>query len=133
MSNLRLLHKYPFEEIIDDRETHRGRTVIRYRNETSLLQTLDLENTDDTIRRSVEKLFAPETVSYLSADEANTDNVFECLNPLTSRYASDRCLRQQIFDELSSQLSRKLEAEKDQKEKKDLKEKYDLFIQSLSK
>lgn len=132
MPKLRLLRKYPFADVVDSTRTHRGRIVSVYKNETSMLQSLDLQSTDDTIRRCVEKAFAPQSVSYLSGEEIKTDNVFECLNPLTSRYATDRCLRQQIFDALSDEMKKREQDAKDEQEKKELKAKYDEFVKSLS-
>lgn len=132
MPKLRLLHKYPFSEVVDTTVIHRGKNVNVLKNETSMLQSLDLSSTDETIRRCVEKAFCPQRVEYLGSDEINTDNVFECLNPLTSRYASDRCLRQQILDALSDEMKKREQAAKDEQEKKELKAKYDQFIKSLS-
>lgn len=132
MSKLRLLRKYPFSDVVDTTVTHRGKIVNVLKNETSMLQSLDLSSTDDTIRRCVEKAFSPQRVEYLGSDEIKTDNIFECLNPLTSRYASDRCLRQQILDALSDEMKKREQAAKDEQEKKDLKAKYDEFIKSLS-
>lgn len=132
MPKLRLLRKYPFSDVVDCSRTHRGRNVDVYKNETSMLQSLDLSSTDDTLRRCVEKAFAPQNVSYLSGEEIQNDNVFDCLNPLTSRYATDRCLRQQIFDAVSDELKKREQDAKDEKEKKELKAKYDEFIKSLS-
>ena len=132
MPRLRLLRKYPFAEVVDSSRTHRGRVVAVYKNETSILQSLDLSSSDDTIRRCVEQAFSPQSVSYLSPEEIKTDNVFDCLNPLTSRYASDRCLRQQILDALSDEMKKRDQDAKDEQEKKELKAKYDEFIKSLS-
>lgn len=132
MSRLRLLRKYPFADVVDATVTHRGKTLNVYKNETSMLQNLDLSSTDDTIRRCVEKAFTPQSVQYLDNDEVKTDNIFDCLNPLTSRYAYDRCLRQQIFDALSDELKKREQVAKDEQEKKELKAKYDEFIKSLS-
>lgn len=132
MSRFRLLRKYPFADVVDSTITHRGKTINALKNETSMLQNLDLSSTDDTIRRCVEKAFLPQSVQYLSSDEIKTDNIFDCLNPITSRYAYDRCLRQQIFDALSDEMKQREQAAKNEQEKKDLKAKYDEFIKSLS-
>lgn len=131
MPRLRLLKKYPFEEITDSIVIHRGRECMEYNNETSLMQNLDLSSVDDTMKRVIQDAFKPSTVDYLSNDEVANDNVFETLNPITSRFATDRCLRNELINQLSDVLKRKQKEESDEKAKKELKEKYDKFIQSL--
>lgn len=131
MPRLRLLKKYPFDEVIDKKITHNGRQINVFQNETSLLQNLDLSSTDSTLRDCVERAFAPQSVDYLSSEETKTDNIFECLNPITSRFATDRCLRQQILDALSDELNNRLKSEEETKKKEELKKKYDDFIAQL--
>ena len=84
------------------------------------------------MRSFIEENFAPSQISSLSAEELKTDNVFELLSPLSSRFCTDRAMRLQFANELKSYLSEREESLKRDKENKDLKAKYDEFIKSLS-
>lgn len=129
---LRPVTKYPFSSVLDDKVLVHGSEHIQVKQEQSLIFNLDVEHVDTSLRSYIEENFAPAKVSALSEDDLKTDNVFELLSPLSSRFCTDRAMRLQFANELKSYLSEKEESLKRDKETKDLKAKYDEFIKSLS-
>lgn len=129
---LRPVINYPFSSVLDDKVFIHGSEHIVVRQEQSLIFNLDVEHVDSSMRSFIEQNFAPSQVSALSDDDLKTDNVFELLSPLSSRFCTDRAMRLQFANELNSYLSQKEESLKRDKETKDLKAKYDAFIKSLS-
>lgn len=129
---LRPLTNYPFSSVLDDKVNVHGSEHIVVHQEQSLIFNLDVEHVDSSIRSFIEENFAPSQVSSLSEEELKTDNVFELLSPLSSRFCTDRAMRLQFANELQSYLSEREETLKRDKENKDLKAKYDEFIKSLS-
>lgn len=129
---LRPVTKYPFSSVLDDKVNVHGSEHIQVKQEQSLIFNLDVEHVDTSMRSYIEQNFAPSQVSSLSDEDLKSDNVFELLSPLSSRFCTDRAMRLQFANELKSYLSEKEESLKRDKETKDLKAKYDEFIKSLS-
>lgn len=129
---LRPVTKYPFSSVLDDKVLVHGSEHIQVKQEQSLIFNLDVEHVDLSMRSYIEDNFAPSQVSSLSDEDLKGDNVFDLLSPLSSRFCTDRAMRLQFANELQSYLSEKEDSLKRDKESKDLKDKYDAFIKSLS-
>ena len=129
---LRPLLRYPFSSVLDNRVSVHGSEHIQIKQEQSLIFNLDVDHVDTSIRSFIEQNFSPSQVSSLSDSDLKSDDVFELLSPLSSRFCTDRAMRLQFANQLQQYLDEKAETLKKDKETQDLKAKYDEFIKTLS-
>lgn len=128
---LRNVLKYPFSEIIDETFTMHGSEHQVIRQEQSLVFNLDVDHVDTTVQEFIQKNFSPEKVDYLSDDEMKSDNVFELISPLGSRFVTDRAMRANLAKEMERYVEERKGEIESKKNAVELKEKYDKFIASL--
>lgn len=124
--------RYPFSSVLDNTVSVHGSEHIQIKQEQSLIFNLDVEHVDNSIRSFIEENFSPSEVSSLSDDDLKTDDVFDLLSPLSSRFCTDRAMRLQFANQLQQYLDEKSESLKKDKESQELKAKYDEFIKTLS-
>lgn len=130
---LRPIIKYPFSTVIDETNRVHGVAHKVIHSEQSLIYNLDIDHTDLSIRNYIEKNFAPQQIDGLDANQLKGDNVFDLISPLSSRFVTDRAMRLQFANEMQKYLDEKKKSFDEDKKSKELKEKYDKFIESLSK
>lgn len=128
---LRPIITYPFEDVIDDKRTVGGVEMNVIHSEQSLIFNLDVDRVDNTIQQYISDNLSPATFDGLSEEQLSTDNVFDLISPLSSRFCTDRAMRHQFANELRQYLDKKTEELEDKKSKDELKAKYDKFIESL--
>lgn len=124
--------RYPFSSVLDNCVSVHGSEHIQVKQEQSLIFNLDVNHFDTSIRSFIEQNFSPSEVSSLSDADLKTDDVFDLLSPLSSRFCTDRAMRLQFANQLQQYLDEKSESLKKVQESKELKAKYDEFIKSLS-
>lgn len=124
--------RYPFSSVLDNCVSVHGSEHIQIKQEQSLIFNLDVDHVDNSIRSYIEQNFSPSEVSSLSDADLKTDNVFDLLSPLSSRFCTDRAMRLQFANQLQQYLDEKSESLKKDKESQELKAKYDEFIKTLS-
>lgn len=124
--------RYPFSSVLDNSVSVHGSEHIQIKQEQSLIFNLDVDHVDTSIRSFIEQNFSPSEVSSLSDSELKSDDVFELLSPLSSRFCTDRAMRLQFANQLQQYLDEKSESLKKDKESQELKAKYDEFIKTLS-
>lgn len=122
---------YPFEDVIDDKRTVGGVEMNVIHSEQSLIFNLDVDSVDSTIQQYISDNLSPAAFDGLTDEQLGTDNVFDLISPLSSRFCTDRAMRQQFANELQNYLDKKSKEFEDKKSKDELKAKYDKFIQSL--
>lgn len=129
---LRKCSKYPLSSIIDGVISVDGRSVSVIHTDTSLAFRLDVDTRDYQIQRYLSDMLAPSNVEYLDTKTLSKDNVFDMLNPLTSRFVTDSSMRNNLLSALITEANkRKLELAENAK-RDELKKKYDEFIAKLS-
>lgn len=128
---LRPIITYPFENVIDDKRSVSGVEMNVIHSEQSLVFNLDVDKVDSTIQQYISDNLSPATFDGLSDEQLNTENVFDLISPLSSRFCTDRAMRHQFADELRKYLDKKTQELEDKKSKDELKAKYDKFIASL--
>lgn len=129
---LRKCVKYPLENIIDSTIVVDGEDCKVIHTDTSLAFRLDVEEVDLQTRAFVREMLSPSKVQYLDTETLSKDNVFEMLNPLTSRFITDASMRNQVISTLIEESKKRSEELSAAKESAELKKKYDDFIKSLS-
>jgi hypothetical protein len=129
---LRPLLRYPFSSVLDNVVSVHGSEHIQIKQEQSLIFNLDVDHVDTSIRSYIEQNFSPSQMSSLSDSELKSEDVFELLSPLSSRFCTDRAMRLQFAEQLQQYLDQKSETLKKDKETQELKAKYDEFIKTLS-
>lgn len=128
---LRPIITYPFEDVIDDKRTVSGVEMNVIHSEQSLIFNLDVDRVDSTIQQYIADNLSPATFDGLSDEQLSTENVFDLISPLSSRFCTDRAMRHQFANELQHYLDKKTQELEDKKSKDELKAKYDKFIESL--
>lgn len=129
---LRKCCKYPLASIIDGVISVDGHPAIVIHTDTSLAFRLDVDCRDYQIQRYISDMLAPSNVQYLDTKTLSKDNVFDMLNPLTSRFVTDSSMRNNLISSLIAQAEKRKTELAENAKRDELKKKYDEFISKLS-
>lgn len=129
---LRKCCKYPLAAIIDGEISVDGRSVSVIHTDTSLAFRLDIDTRDYQISRYISDMLSPSNVEYLDTETLSKDNVFDMLNPLTSRFVTDSSMRNNLLSALISEADKRKSELEETAKRDELKKKYDEFISKLS-
>lgn len=129
---LRKCCKYPLASIIDGVISVGGRSVNVIHTDTSLAFRLDVDTRDYQMQRYISDMLAPSNVEYLDTETLSKDNVFDMLNPLTSRFVTDSSMRNNLLSALIAEADKRKSELAENAKRDELKKKYDEFISKLS-
>lgn len=129
---LRKCCKYPLAAIIDGVISVDGCSVSVIHTDTSLAFRLDVDTRDYQISRYISDMLAPSNVEYLDTTTLSKDNVFDMLNPLTSRFVTDSSMRNNLLSALIAEADKRKSELAENAKRDELKKKYDEFISKLS-
>lgn len=128
---LRKVDVYPLSSVIDDRIMMNGAEQIVIHTEQSLVFNLDVHRSDTSIQEYIQKNLSPSQIDTIPEEQLKGDNVFDLVNPLSSRFITDRAMRANLAKEMQAYLEERKSEIEDQKNKEEIKTKYDNFIKSL--
>lgn len=129
---LRKCCKYPLASIIDGVISVDDHPVSVIHTDTSLAFRLDVDTRDYQISRYISDMLAPSNVEYLDTTTLSKDNVFDMLNPLTSRFVTDSSMRNNLLSALIAEADKRKSELAENAKRAELKKKYDEFISKLS-
>ena len=129
---LRKCSKFPLAAIIDGVISVDGRSVSVIHTDTSLAFRLDVDTRDYQMQRYISDMLAPSNVEYLDTKTLSKDNVFDMLNPLTSRFVTGSSMRNNLLSALIAEADKRKSELAENAKRDELKKKYDEFISKLS-
>lgn len=129
---LRKCCKYPLAAIIDGVISVDDNPVSVIHTDTSLAFRLDVDTRDYQIQRYISDMLAPSSVEYLDTNTLSKENVFDMLNPLTSRFVTDSSMRNNLLSALIAEANKRKSELAENAKRDELKKKYDEFISKLS-
>lgn len=132
MEHLRVVKQYPLDLFCEEKVTFQDVTASRIHTDTSLAFRLDVGEIDQAAANYLNNMLAPSSFEGLSSDQLKSENVFDLLDPLTSRFCTDNCMRNEWIQQAIHIAEENKKALQDRKDKEELKKKYDDFIKSLS-